>query len=171
MAFENMFFPFMALLLLMNGMFLAMSYVSVTQDNSQTLGDVWNGQQNGFVQQVGDTTMIFKNQLDNNLGIAQGPDTNTQATTDIQTKVDAFKNVLFGIPGAVMGAFGVATTVLSFFGQVLFGYIRWIDFLVNPAWGIVAMTLGLMLKTVIFLIEIIGLSAYARSFFIFRNLF
>jgi len=168
MAFEQMWFPFMAILLLLNGSFVAMSFLPATQGSTMTLGDVWG---TNIVGDMNGTLNIFGTQIDQNMGIAQNNDTNTEATTDIQLKVDQFKNLLFGVSNAIGGAIGIAFGVIKFFGQVLFGYFLWLDFLLNPAWHPLVGAMNLMLKTVFFLIEIIGLSAYARNFFVFRNLF
>ena len=168
MGFETMWFPLMALLLLFNGSFVAMSYLSVSQTNSATLSDTWGA---NFVFDMNKPIVVFNTQLDKNLGIAQDSNAPTEATTDISIKIDSFKNLLFGTLGAIGGAVGIAFAVLKFFGQILFGYMFWIDYLLVPAWHPLVAAMGLMLKLFFFIVEIIGLSSYAKSFFVFRNLF
>jgi len=152
----------MIILLLGNGFFVAMSYLPADQVGNRTLGDVWG---TDIVRDMNGTLSIFGNQLP--IGTNFNVDTNTEATTGSSDKVDIFKSFLFGV-GASIGA---AATLINFMGQILFGYMLWLDFLLNPAWHPIVAGLNSVLKIVLFLIEIVGLIGFAKGFFIFRNLF
>jgi hypothetical protein len=160
--FENMWYTFMLVLLILNGTFVAISFLPVTQDNSMTLGDVWG---TDIIKDMNGTINIFGNQF--SLGTNVNVDVNSEATTSEDGKVDIFKSFLFGA-GTLIGG---AAALMNFMAQALFGYFFWLDFLLNPMWHPIVAGLNLMLKTVFFIIEIVGLVSFAKGFFIFRNLF
>jgi hypothetical protein len=160
--FENMWYSFMVILLLSNGLFVAISFLPADQAGTRTLGDVWG---TDIVTDMNGTINIFGNQI--NVGTNFSTDTNTEATTGTSDKVDIFKTFLFGIGSAI----GAAATLINFMGQVLFGYMLWLDMLLNPAWHPMVAALNGVLKIVLFLIEVVGLISFTKGFFIFRNLF
>lgn len=164
---DNMWQTFMIILLIMNGMFVGLSYVPVTHDTpAKTLGDIWGVDK---VTDMNATINVFGAQI--NIGTNIPIDSNTEATTNADSKVDAFKGFLFGIGNAIGAGIGAALTLMKFMAQALFGYFLWLDILLNPAWHPLIGAMNLMLKTVFFLIEVIGLISFAKGFFIFRNLF
>jgi hypothetical protein len=160
--FENMIYPFMAILLLMNGLFIAVSFMPAHQVGAETLGDVWG---TSIIADMNGTMNIFGTQFPTAASIVS--DTNTEATTNEATKVDVFQGILFGV-GTFIGG---AISLVNFMTQALFGYWFWLDFLLNPVWHPLVGALNIMLKTVFFLIEIVGIVSFAKGFFIFRNLF
>ena len=161
MGFESMWYSFMIILLLLNGSFVAMSFLPVTQDGSVTLAHTWGSDTVGDMNSL---LNVFGGQIDRNMCIT-AIDSNALATTDSQQNIFAFKNLIFGGLNAIGGAIGVAFAVVSFFGQVLFGYFFWLDYLLNPLWHPLIGVMNLTLKSVFFLIEVVGLAAFARSFF------
>ena len=160
--FENMIYPFMAILLLMNGLFIAASFLPTDQSNTTTLGDIWGTK---IVGDMNSTINIFGTQFPTAASVKV--DTNTEATTNESTKVDVFQAILFGIGTFVGGA----VALVNFMTQALFGYWFWLDFLLKPTWGPLVGAINIVLKTIFFLIEIVGLVGFAKGFFIFRNLF
>jgi len=160
--FENMWYSFMIILLLLNGTFVAVSTLPVTQNGSMTFGESWGVQK---VIDMNATINIFGNQIP--LGTNVAVDTNVEATTSSSDKVDVFKSFLFGVGSAI----GAAVGLMNFMVQALFGYFYWLDMLLNPAWHPIIAALNAVLKIVFFMIEVVGLISFAKGFFIFRNLF
>lgn len=162
--FENIWYTFMVILIVINGFFVAMSFLPVSSDGLTTLGDTWGYTWgNNIIGDMNGSINVFKNQYDKNLGTNIPVDTNTEATTSSTDKIDPFSSLLF--------AAGTAFAMLGFMANILFGYFLWLDVLLNPAWHPLVGTLNVMLKCVFFLIEIVGIIGFAKGFFIFRNLF
>jgi len=154
-AFQNYWYVFMVILLLINGSFLALSFMPATPDGSTTMGDVWGGYGTSLnptpLYDMNDTINIFGIQMDKN----QTVDANVLATTTQQTDLD-----IFSVIGFIVGQ---AIAMLSLFKEVLFGYFLWIDFLLNPAWGGMVATMGMALKTIFFLFEIFGIISFVNA--------
>ena len=168
--FENMFYTFMVILIIMNGMFIGMSFMPTTADGSITLADSWEGfGGSNIIRDVNNNLNIFGDNF--SLGTTVGSDTNLEATTDPTDKVNTFTTLLFGALNIIGTGIGLAFALLKFMAGVLFGYFIWIDFLLNPAWHPLVFSLNIGLKSVFFLIEAVGIITFAKGFFIFRNLF
>lgn len=159
--FENMIYSFMLILILLNGTFIAVSTLPVTQDGSVTFADSWGIQK---VIDINSSINIFGSQIPITAVVV---DTNTEATTTENEKVDVFKAILFGIGTAV----GAAVNLINFMYAVLFGFNYWLDMLLVPSWHPLVAALNTMLKVVFFIISIVGIVNFAKGFFIFRNLF
>lgn len=164
--FENMWTSFLVILILVNGFFVATSFLTVSQDGT-TLGSVWG---NDIVNDANSISGFFNNLINSGVGTNVNADTNVQATTSEETKVDVFKAILFG-SNIVGSAIGTGFAILGFLTQMLFGYFFWLDYLLNPAWHPLIGALNSMFKIIFFLIETMGIVNFAKGFFIFRNLF
>ena len=166
MAFEKMIYPFMVIIIIMNSMFIGLSYMPTSPDATTTLGDVWG---NKLITDMNGSLNVFGNSFE--LGSNISSDTNLEATIDPTDKIDAFTTLLFGAMNIIGTGIGGAFALLAFMAQALFGYFLWIDFLLNPAWHPLVAALNLGLKAVFFIIELVGIIEFAKGFFIFRNLF
>ena len=156
--FEKMWYSFIIILIILNGSFVAMSYLSIDQTGTKTLGDVW-GMSN--VIDVNATNNIFMNNI--NVGTTI-PDTNVEASSSTNDNIDVFKSLLFGV-GTFIGG---AIALINFMIQALFGYFFWLDFLLNPLWHPLVAAMNGMLKLVFFIIEVVGIISFTKEFFILR---
>jgi len=155
--FEKMWYTFIIILIILNGSFIAMSYIPVDGAGSRTLGDVWG------IQTVADMNAVNNIFGDYTSGTTL-PDTNVTAGLATSENIDIFRSLLFGA-GAFVGG---ALALISFMIQALFGYFYWIDFLLNPLWHPLVGAMNVMLKTVFFIIEVVGIVTFTKEFFLFR---
>jgi len=162
--FENIIYPFMVILLIMNGSFVAMSFLPVTADGSMTLADVWD---KNAVHDMNSTLNIFGDQF--NIVKDIPTDSNTEATTDSTTVFDPLRNFVFGIANAIGTGIGAAFALMKFMGTIFFGYFFWLDMLLNPLWHPLVAGMNLMLKTIFFVITLVGLVSFTKGLLAFRN--
>ena len=155
--FEKYWYIFMIILIIINGSFLALSYMPSNEAGTSTMATVWSDPMFGGGNMVSDTNNtlnIFSTQIDR----VEPVDENTLATTTESTDLDIFQSIGFIVGGAI--------SFFSFMQAILFGYFGWIDYLLNPAWdGVVGIGLvgamNAMLKIIFFIIEIVGLIFFA----------
>jgi len=155
--FEKMWYSFIIIIIILNGCFIAMSYMPVDGNGTRTLGDVWgvqtimdmNGINNVFGDYTAGTTL---------------PDSNITAGLATSENIDVFRSLLFGA-GTFIGG---ALALISFMIQALFGYFYWIDFLLNPLWHPVVAAMNVMLKTIFFIVEVVGIISFTKEFFLLR---
>lgn len=169
---SEMLFPMLILLFALNSIFLFIIYLPANE--TQLFGTTaWranqyavdsNGLGSTLIGLTGDANAVFQVQS------GEGA-----ATVTEHTNPNAIASWIYGATGATIGcvlgfvaggAIGCVTGavglgLIGYFWQYVsifaFGYFLWIDFLINPNWGTGFYYLGLGIKSLFFLVVIIGL--------------
>jgi len=162
--------PLIVMLMVANTMFLFMSYLpSDVQGNTNYSFGIDADQ---------------KTQFEDNANAISGDFNNLQAQTQIQSGSasvlqsdipEPLKTLLYGLNIAgetVGGAISTAiqtvsllTLGLKYLFMAFFGYFFWIDFFINPAMGTAWVFFGLALKSIIFIVQLLGIANFVLPMF------
>lgn len=178
---ESMLPVFMMLLLGMNAIMLAITYLPMNEQGTATYGDDSNfGFNNNALVNLKKSLSAINTDANSLTGLQN----NVTGSAEDSARENPYSiwNLIWGaaiIAGSAIaftqsGVLGAAATGAAiglfgffwkYFSYLIFGYLFWIDVFLNPAWGGFFLYLNLGIKAMFFIITIMGLLAILLPLF------
>jgi len=158
-GYENMMVTITIFLFFTNAAFMFASALPGTETGDGTLLNL--GLSNTDINDMNNKL----NQIINasNVFTPEDIDVNTAITVTGEQKnyLVLFQEWLFGgldvatlgLASQIAGSASIMGTVISLFGATFFGYLFWIDFFINPLWGVGFAAIGLGIKAFFFFVQ------------------
>ena len=150
------------ILIFINGMFLFTSTMPASMHNNDTLDFGLD------TNQLSDINDYLGGYIDdaNNL---TGPDVNdadsAAAATQDKAFMTLFLSYLTGVFQAGAGLFSLAGMLFNIVGGIFFGYLVWIDIILNPNWWPGMIYINLLFKAAITFIQFFGIFYFVKDLF------
>jgi len=150
------------LLIFINGMFLFASTMPASMHNDDTLDF---GLDNN---ELSDINRYLGGYVDD-ANYLKGPDVNVAdsaaAATQDKSFMTLFLSYLTGAFAAGTELFSLAGMLFNIIGGIFFGYLVWVDILLNPAWFAGVFYLNLLVKAAITFIQFFGIFYFVKDLF------
>lgn len=167
--FNAMIFPFILILISINAMFFFTTQLPENELSSTTLN---MGLTQTQITNLQGSVVGFGNELNTLSPPSTG---SVDATTQNKSYFDNFKDWLYGAVTSIpiigegvkfaASTFGLVTQLLGYMYGMIFGYMTWVDYLLNPSWGAGFVALGWLFKGFFFIIEMLGIYQVVVSIF------
>jgi len=150
------------ILIFINGMFLFASTMPSTMNSTNTLDFGLD------TDQLSDINSYLGGYVDdaNNL---TGPDVtiadSSAAATQDKAFMTLFLDYLTGVASGVGYTFSLIGMLFKIIGGIFFGYLVWIDIVLNPAWWPGMFYINLLFKAAITFIQFFGIFYFVKDLF------
>jgi hypothetical protein len=149
-------------LIFINGMFLFTSTMPASMHNDDTLNFGLD------TNQLSDINSYLGGYIDdaNNL---TGPDVNTADSASAATQDKAFMTLFLDYLAGALETAGYAFSLIgmlfNIIGGIFFGYLVWIDIILNPNWWPGMFYINLLFKAAITFIQFFGIFYFVKDLF------
>jgi hypothetical protein len=162
-AYENIMVTITLFLFFTNAVFLFAAFLPGTQTGTGehiNLGisatDI--NDMNNKINSLMNASNVFKPEnIDVNAAVNASGQQKNYLTLFQSWLFGALDTATLGLSTSVFGSISILGVIISYFGATFFGYLFWIDFFINPAWGPGFFAIGAIFKIFFFIVQALWL--------------